>query len=143
MKSHVILAAALLASTTVSAQSNTYFSKDNTIESNVCAISANEGLSAARKVAAKHGINISRFSKSLLCNGQDIRDIAKKVNLVQKVESKIEVFANDTQQETQLCMTALKQGLKPVRQQIGNLNALKCNGESVTDFVKRYQNAAI
>jgi hypothetical protein len=40
-------------------------------------------------------------------------------------------------------MTALKQGLQPVRKQIGNLNSLKCNGQSVTDFVKRYQNAAI
>ena len=53
------------------------------------------------------------------------------------------MFAKDAQQETQLCMTALKQGLAPVRQKIGNLNSLKCNGQKVTDFVKRYQNAAI
>ena len=58
-------------------------------------------------------------------------------------KSVLKGFAKDAQQETQLCMTALKQGLAPVRQKIGNLNSLKCNGQKVTDFVKRYQNAAI
>jgi hypothetical protein len=56
---------------------------------------------------------------------------------------KVEVFAKDTQQETQLCIIALKQGLAPVRQKIGNLNSLKCHGQNVTEFVKRYNNAAI
>lgn len=78
-----------------------------------------------------------------MCNGQDIRDIAKKDSTNNITENKVEVFAKDAQQETQLCMTALKQGLAPVRQKIGNLNSLKCNGQKVTDFVKRYQNAAI
>ena len=94
-------------------------------------------------MAAKHGIYLSRYSKSILCNGQDIRDIAKEQTAVQPAASKVEIFAKDTHQETQLCITALKQGLQPVRKQIGNLNTLKCNGQNVTDFVKRYQNAAI
>ncbi|ALQ08344.1 MULTISPECIES: hypothetical protein [Pseudoalteromonas] len=143
MKTQLILAAALLASTTVSAQSNSYFSKDNKIESKLCVLSANEGFSAARKEAAQHGVFLSRFSQSILCNGEDIRDIAKKGTTAEVIKTKVEVFAKDTQQETQLCMTALKQGLAPVRQKIGNLNSLKCNGQKVTDFVKRYQNAAI
>ncbi|ATG77417.1 MULTISPECIES: hypothetical protein [Pseudoalteromonas] len=143
MKTQLILAAALLASTTVSAQSNSYFSKDNKIESKLCVLSANEGFSAARKEAAQHGVFLSRFSQSILCNGEDIRDIAKKGTTTEVIKTKVEVFAKDTQQETQLCMTALKQGLAPVRQKIGNLNSLKCNGQKVTDFVKRYQNAAI
>ncbi|GAB0109592.1 exonuclease III [Pseudoalteromonas distincta] len=143
MKTQLILAAALLASSTVSAQSNTYFSKDNKIESKLCVLSANEGFSAARKEAAQHGVFLSRFSQSILCNGQDIRDIAKKEATSTTAKVKFEVFANDTQQETQLCMTALKQGLTPVRKKIGNLDSLKCNGQKVTDFVKRYQNAAI
>ncbi|KAA1155992.1 exonuclease III [Pseudoalteromonas fuliginea] len=143
MKTQLILAAALLASTTVSAQSNSYFSKDNKIESKLCVLSANEGFSAARKEASQHGVFLSRFSQSILCNGEDIRDIAKKGTTTEVIKTKVEVFAKDTQQETQLCMTALKQGLAPVRQKIGNLNSLKCNGQKVTDFVKRYQNAAI
>ena len=143
MKTQLILAAALLASTTVSAQSNSYFSKDNKIESKLCVLSANEGFSAARKEASQHGVFLSRFSQSILCNGEDIRDIAKKGTTAEVIKTKVEVFAKDTQQETQLCMTALKQGLAPVRQKIGNLNSLKCNGQKVTDFVKRYQNAAI
>ena len=143
MKTQLLLAASLFVSVTASAQSNTYYSKDNKLESNLCVVSANEGFSAARKMAAKHGVYLSRYSKSILCNGQDIRDIAKKEAATQSVVSKVEVFAKDSHQETQLCMTALKQGLQPVRKQIGNLNSLKCNGQSVTDFVKRYQNAAI
>ncbi|WP_409425280.1 exonuclease III [Pseudoalteromonas sp. RW-H-Ap-1] len=143
MKTQLLLAASLFVSVTASAQSNTYFSKDNKLESNLCVVSANEGFSAARKMAAKHGMYLSRYSKSILCNGQDIRDIAKKESAVQVASSKVEVFAKDAHQETQLCMTALKKGLAPVRQKIGNLNSLKCNGQNVTEFVKRYQNAAI
>ena len=143
MKAQLFLAATLLASSSVSAQSNTYFSQDSSIESKLCVLSANEGCSAARKLAAKHNVYLSRFSQSIMCNGQDIRDIAKKDSTNNITENKVEVFAKDAQQETQLCMTALKQGLAPVRQKIGNLNSLKCNGQKVTDFVKRYQNAAI
>ncbi|MBH0051946.1 exonuclease III [Pseudoalteromonas sp. SWYJZ19] len=143
MKTQLLLATALLASATASAQSNTYFSQDNKIESKLCVLSANEGFSVARKEAAQHGVYLSRFSKSILCNGEDIRDIAKKTILSNASVEKVEVFAKDAQQETQLCMTALKQGLAPVRQKIGNLNSLKCNGQNVTEFVKRYQNAAI
>ena len=143
MKAQLFLAATLLVSSSVSAQSNTYFSQDNSIESQLCVLSANEGFSAARKLAAKHNVYLSRFSQSIMCNGQDIRDIAKKDSTNNIIENKVEVFAKDAQQETQLCMTALKQGLAPVRQKIGNLNSLKCNGQKVTDFVKRYQNAAI
>ena len=78
MKTQLLLATALLASASVSAKSNTYFSQDNKLESKLCVLSANEGFSAARKEAAQHGVYLSRFSKSVLCNGQDIRDIAKK-----------------------------------------------------------------
>ena len=121
-----------------------YFSADNRIESKLCSLSANEGFTAARKEATKHGIAMSRFSKSIECNGVDIRDIAKKTES-QKATSKVsvEVFAKNEQKETQLCITALKRGLTRVREKIGNLNTLKCNGEAVTEFVKRYQNAAI
>lgn len=143
MKTHLIIASALLASATVSAQSNTYFSKDNSLESKLCVLSANEGFSAARKLAAQHNIYLSRFSKSILCNGTDIRDIAKKELKNEAPNNTVRVFAKDTHQETQLCITALNKGLAPIRKQIGDLNSLKCNGEKVTDFVKRYQNAAI
>ena len=120
-----------------------YFSADNRIESKLCSLSANEGFTAARKEAAKHGISMSRFSKSILCNGTDIREIAKKAQSQEAAKAAVEVFAKNEQKETQLCITALKKGLTPVREKIGNLNTLKGNGEAVTDFVKRYQNAAI
>lgn len=121
-----------------------YFSADQKIESKLCSISANEGFSAARKVAQQHGIYISRYSNSILCNGEDIRSIAKKVLDNKPLNKKVvEIFAKNAQSETQLCITAVKEGLDPVREKIGNLNSLHCNGEVVTDFVKRYHNAAI
>ena len=120
-----------------------YYSADQKIESKLCSISANEGFSVARKVAQQHGIYISRNSKSILCNGEDIRSIAKNVNTKQRNKKVIEVFAKNEQTETQLCMTAIKEGLAPVREKINNLNSLHCNGEVVTDFVKRYHNAVI
>ena len=120
-----------------------FYSADQKIESKLCTISANEGFSAARKVAQQHGLFISRYSKSILCNGEDIRNIAKTTNDKQHNEKSIEVFAKNNQTETQLCITAVKEGLAPVRAKIGNLNSLHCNGEKVSDFVKRYQNSAI
>ncbi|CAM4339514.1 exonuclease III [Pseudoalteromonas ostreae] len=120
-----------------------YYNADHKIESKLCSISANEGFTAARKVAAQHGVYLSRYSKSILCNGDDIRDIAKKVDDEVRQEKVIEVFAKNSHVETQLCMTALKQGLAPVKEKIANLNSLKCNGEVVTEFVKRYQGATI
>lgn len=63
-----------------------------------------------------------------MCNGEDIRDIAKKETASKVTKAKVEVFAKDAQQETQLCLTALKQGLAPVRQKLGNVDSLKCNG---------------
>jgi len=120
-----------------------FYSADQKIESKLCTISANEGFSAARKVAQQHDIFISRYSKSILCNGEDIRNVAKITNDKQKNEKSIKVFAKNNQTETQLCITAVNEGLAPVRAKIGNLNLLHCNGEKVTDFVKLYQNAAI
>jgi hypothetical protein len=124
-------------------QAAEYFSADKKIESKLCSISANEGFSVARKVASKHGVFLSRYSQSILCNGEDIRSIAKKIEMKNRDVKLIEVFAENDQTETQLCITAVKKGLEPVRAKIGNLNSLRCNGEVVTDFVKRYQNAAI
>ena len=72
-----------------------YFSADNRIESKLCSLSANEGFTAARKEAAKHGISMSRFSKSILCNGTDIREIAKKAQIVYGDLDKIETIGAD------------------------------------------------
>ncbi|MFY8325731.1 exonuclease III [Pseudoalteromonas sp. ZZD1] len=143
MKKQLLTLFVATASLSHVAQAAQYFSADKKIESQLCSISANEGFSAARKVAHQHGIFISRHSQSILCNGQDIRDIAKKESNTKRNVKVVEVFATNDQTETQLCVTAVKQGLTPVREKIGNLNSLRCNGEPVTDFVKRYQNAAI
>ena len=133
-------ATAAFSNTTSAAQ---YFNADQKIESKLCSISANQGFTAARKVAAQHGVYLSRQSKSILCNGEDIRHIAKKRDDKIHQQKVIEVFAKNSQTETQLCMTALQQGLAPVKAKITDLNSLQCNGEVVTEFVKRYQGATI
>ncbi|WP_404340319.1 exonuclease III [Pseudoalteromonas mariniglutinosa] len=143
MKKQLLMLTIACVSFSSLASKTQYFTADNKIESKLCILSANEGFTAARKEAAKHGIALSRFSKSILCNGDDIRSIAKKVNVEQPAKRALEVVAKNSQQETQLCVAALKEGLAPVREKIANLNSLRCNGEIVTEFVKRYQNAAI
>lgn len=143
MKTKTLALILITAALTQPASATEYFSADQKIESKLCAISANEGFSAARKVASQHGIFLSRFSKSLLCNGNDIRDIAKNIDNEPQAIKQIEVFAKNNEQETALCIAAIKQGLASVKEKIRNLNLLKCNGEKVTDFVKRYHNTAI
>lgn len=143
MKLQCLALLVLMTAFTHTASAAQYFNADHKIESKLCSISANQGFTAARKVAAQHGIYLSRQSKSILCNGEDIRDIAKKRNDKIRQQKVIEVFAKNSHTETQLCITALQHGLASVKKHIADLNSLKCNGEVVTEFVKRYQGTTI
>ena len=51
-------------------------------------------------------------------------EIAKKAQSQEAAKAAVEVFAKNEQKETQLCITALKKGLTPVREKIGNLNTI-------------------
>ncbi len=122
---------------------NVYYAKDGNVESQVCAVAANQGLTAAKQLGEENGIRIARFSPSLYCNGQDIRDIAKQVAAARSQQvTSVSLYAKNEEKETQLCMKAATQGLDKVAHQVRHVNGLRCNGQRIETFVKRYGQSA-
>ncbi|TMP29063.1 exonuclease III [Pseudoalteromonas rubra] len=113
-------------------------------ESKVCAIAAEQGLSAARAYGAKHGVFVSRFSKTLECNGEDIRSFAKQAQAESaNTEAKVKLVAKNSTVATELCLKAAKEGLSSLSKLRHQTRNLKCNDLPVKQFIKNINNTAI
>ncbi|WP_462158212.1 exonuclease III [Pseudoalteromonas sp. GB56] len=144
LKFATVLLPVVFASSAMAGTANQYFAKNDSIESQLCVTAANSGLLAAKVEGKKHGINISRISSSLYCNGQDIRDIAKKVEVVKVVEQapKVNLYAKNAAHDTQLCIDAAEKGLARLAFHGKRVSDLKCNGQPVQKFVEQYGQSA-
>ena len=141
LKSISLLSLALTAS--IQAQASTQFvSADNSAATKVCVIASTEGFTAARKEANKHGITVSRFSTSILCNGEDIREVAARAESKEatKSDKKVSLVAKNQTLETSLCMTAARKGIKEIGYKA---RSLRCNNVPVREFVKEFAKTAI
>lgn len=140
LKSISLLAFGLTVS--LNAQASAFVSADNSAETKVCVIASTEGFSAARKEASKHGLNVSRFSPSLLCNGEDIRKVAERAEREANTssEKKVTLVAKNQSLETSLCMTAARKGIKEIGYKA---RSLRCNDIPVREFVKEFAKTAI
>ncbi|TMP31271.1 exonuclease III [Pseudoalteromonas rubra] len=119
-------------------------SADASPESKVCAIAAEQGLSAARAYGAKHGVFVSRFSKTLECNGEDIRSFAKLAQTESTAtQAKVELVAKNGTDATKLCLKAAKEGLSSLNKSSFQARNLKCNDVPVRQFIKNINNTAI
>lgn len=136
-----IVSIAAVVAMSFTAQAGQFISANNSVESKICSVAANEGFEAASKVARAHHINLSKYSASLLCNGEDIRDIAKvSSNNTDKSSKAIQLIANAKDADTALCLKAVAKGVNSLGH---NSHSLRCNNLPVKEFVKQYQNAAI
>lgn len=127
----------------LNAQASTAFvSADNSAESKVCVIASTEGFAAARKEANRLGLNVSRFSSSLLCNGEDIRKVAAQADNKENtsIDKKVTLVAKNQTLETSLCMTAARKGIKEIGYKA---RSLRCNDIPVREFVKEFAKTAI
>lgn len=131
------------ASTSALASQVEFTQADQSPETKVCAVAAEQGFSAARAEAAAMGIFISRFSPSLECNGEDIREFAKTSKRVQKEEKKVKLVAQSTDRATELCISAARHGVKTLRLNSKQVRNLRCNNMPVQQFVKEIRNTAI
>ncbi|MCG7533483.1 exonuclease III [Pseudoalteromonas sp. OOF1S-7] len=113
-------------------------------ETKVCTIAAEQGLSAARAYGAKHGVFVSRFSKTLECNGEDIRTFAKQVNAESADgHATVKLVAKNGTIATELCLKAAKEGLSSLSKYRHQARNLKCNDVPVKQFIKNINNTAI
>ena len=140
-KSISLLAFGLTVSITAQA-STAFVSANNSAESKICVVASEEGLAAARKTANKLGITISRFSPSLLCNGEDIRKVAARAEreATKKSQKQVALVAKNQTLETSLCLKAAKEGLKEIG---SKARTLRCNDVPVSDFVREFAKTAI
>ncbi|MDK2593831.1 exonuclease III [Pseudoalteromonas obscura] len=145
-KSFTVAALISLTSTTVFAsEAHSFKADDASTISRVCEVAANQGLSAARKEGARHGVFISRFSETVRCNGEDIRTFAKTQSEVQteKQASKSKLVAKNSSVATELCMKAAKEGIESLKVYRGQARSLKCNDLPVKQFVQQINKTAL
>jgi hypothetical protein len=140
----ISLIAALSATLSVNATQVQYTQGDASAASKVCVSAAQNGLSAARLIASQHGIHISRFSKSILCNGEDIRDIAKQLKKGKNTRAKqVSLYAKTSSSATELCIKAAKYGLSSISKYGHKARSLRCNDVPVKQFVKQLADTAV
>ncbi|MEJ6476090.1 exonuclease III [Pseudoalteromonas piscicida] len=143
LKSLSFLGLVSFASTTAFASQVEFTQADASPATKVCTIAAEQGFSAARKEAASLGLYISRFSPSIQCNGEDIREFAKASQRIQKQEKKVELVAEKSDTATELCLDAVRHGVNNLRLNSQQVRNLRCNDMPVKQFVKEFRNAAI
>jgi hypothetical protein len=113
-----------------------FVSADNSIESNLCIIAAQEGYKAAMKQTA------NRLAHRTTCNGQSIKRFSKSYEIKHVTTSKKVVFVpvNDSV-ESKVCAQAVESGIKAASSLVKfNINQMSCNGKNIRRFVKQYSN---
>ena len=138
MKTLLLALTLVLTTATASAATNVKFvATDNSDVSNVCITAVKEGLRAAKKMSGSNFFNTK-------CNGQSVRAFADshKVNTISDVSSKeYLVKPANSNAASKACAQAAKSGVKSVIGTVDfDLNTLKCNGQSIYRFAKKYSN---
>lgn len=140
MKNLLIALTLVLTTATATAATNVKFvTTDNSDASNLCVTAAEKGLRAAKK-------NSDKFFFATKCNGQSIRAFANSfktetVEVEQTSGTEFLVKPANADTASQVCAKAAKSGIKSVIGTVDfNLHALKCNGQSIFKFAKKYSN---
>jgi hypothetical protein len=137
----VVLSLVLFTSTASASSSNVKFvSLDNSAESKICIVAAENGYRAAKKQVDKMS-NVYAFN--ITCNGQSMRSFSEtfKSPVEKAVQKSVLVKPANNAIESQICVQAVQKGLESVvNTTTYNVKEMVCNGLSITEFVKRYSN---
>ncbi|WP_448568997.1 hypothetical protein [Thalassotalea ganghwensis] len=134
----VVLSSILVAtSAQASTSSATFYANDNSVETSICIVAANNGYSAARLEAKKQGIQYQ--SLNFACNGLSVKEFAKTYYVKpQETEKEVVLVPANDSLESQLCIKAANQGINA----IGTMaKKLICNGDEVARFVRKVKNS--
>ncbi|WJG09353.1 hypothetical protein [Aliiglaciecola sp. LCG003] len=140
MKTTLIALSVLAASSTAMATTATnydFVALDNSEQTQLCLVSAKEGLSAAKKMGK------ARFSSDTLCNGKKIADFAKQYQQVEEKEQpavKYSVVAYDNTDASMTCVKAAVEGVASLNLKPYELKNITCNGRSIRSFARTYFN---
>ena len=137
----VVLSLVLFTSAASASSSNVKFvSLDNSVESNICIIAAENGYRAAKKQVEKTS---NTYVFNITCNGQSLRSFSEtfKYPAEKAIEKSVLVKPANNSIESQICVQAVQKGMKSVVNTTNyDVKEMVCNGLSITEFVKRYSN---
>ncbi|REL25573.1 hypothetical protein DXX93_02755 [Thalassotalea euphylliae] len=107
-----------------------FVGKDTSTETSLCVLAAEQGYQA---VVAQLGLNKSQLNGTQ-CNGVSLKEFAASLKAPKTaVTHKTVVVSGNQSMESQLCLKAVKEGVQAVGHRV---SSLKCNGQSVSSFVK-------
>jgi hypothetical protein len=122
-----------------------YTAGDDSTESTLCVIAANEGISAAKSYARNERINFARIKQTVSCDGLTIHEMARKAQADQygqhemaqdDIQQRILFIATNDDADTQLCIEAAKRGTQSGAYALAVRKNIACNGQGVAKFVR-------
>lgn len=145
MKKLLTLTAITLFSLQATAASNIKFvAVDQTLETNLCFIAAEQGFDQA-KLAAQSNANFNNAEfEATICNGLKIKRFARKFQqkLVKTKSTAYRFELLDNTDATRYCAIAAQKGLEEAVSLGGeDVKNLICNGRYISSFARKYQNS--
>lgn len=139
MKNTFIALTLLAASSTVMASTTKYdfVAMDDSVQTQLCLVSAKEGLRAAKNLGK------AKFKNDTLCNGQKIAQFAKQFeqpNTPKKTSVRYTVVAQDNNSESLACAKAASEGLQALNLKPSQLKTIFCNGQNIKSFANSFFN---
>ena len=112
-----------------------FISVDNSIESQICVIAAEEGYSAALSFARKSN---HKNAFAMTCNDQNIKSFSKTYQVAESENKKFIVVPANNNEASKFCAQAVKSGIASIMAADIDLNKMRCNGRKISKFVKQY-----
>lgn len=139
MKKTLIALSLLASSSSVLASTTSYnfVGLDNSKQTQLCLVSAKQGIGAAKAFGKK------AFSSNTICNGKKIADFAKqyqKTSVEKSTHVKYSVIAVDDSAASQACAKAASEGVDSLNLRSYELRDIYCNGRSIKSFARSFFN---
>ncbi|WP_448551734.1 hypothetical protein [Thalassotalea montiporae] len=144
MRSLFVAALTLAVSFTASAKVNQveFRALDQTAETQLCMAAAQGGIAEAKAVARSLGMKYSEVKRKTYCNETSLSRFAAKYDAQAALSVKDVVFkfvAADEALASQICRDAVVNGLDAAQAQYKNIDAIYCNGEIISRFVRKHK----
>ena len=113
-----------------------FVSVDNSLESKLCVIAAEQGYNAALNYADKAD---AKHVKTMSCNGKNIKRFSQSYQVEAVTAKTIVVVPANNNAESKICAQAVQHGLAFVTESANSdVSQTVCNGQKITQFVKQY-----
>lgn len=145
MKSLLVAVFTLAVSMGTSANAGNFKFKavDQSTETKLCVAAAKGGVIGVKSLARKLDLNLEKAQYNTYCNGVSIRRFVNQFAKSSKTESTtaprlpVKYVAADTTIASQICTSAVVNGLKATEKEYKQISNVYCNGELISHFVRK------